>query len=312
MTAKLDLLMLGIDGVSGLYLLRYLNSYPTFKKLSKEGKLGVHRSILSDDIVPHSGPCWSTIYTGVEPKIHGITSGGWTRGEQYFTNIKTITIFDIIGDAYSEWLFNMPITWPPRPINGYIISGFPTSGKDYCYPKWLEKELPEWYKPEFIPPPNAGYVELIKAKEFEMDKLHLFFDLYKKYPTNVVFLGTSIVDVLCHRNDYSVYYFIDNYVKEVIDFFDYKNLVMTSDHGFKSTQHYIDAFYYTSNKEESNSIIDIPKIILKMLGLYEKWEKMNLVQELEKKRIEDVVARRMRKKDKNTVKKNIKNTGCCK
>jgi len=44
MTAKLDLLMLGIDGVSGLYLLRYLNSYPTFKKLSKEGKLGVHRS----------------------------------------------------------------------------------------------------------------------------------------------------------------------------------------------------------------------------------------------------------------------------
>jgi len=94
MTAKLDLLMLGIDGVSGLYLLRYLNSYPTFKKLSKEGKLGVHRSILSDDIVPHSGPCWSTIYTGVEPKIHGITSGGWTRGEQYFTNIKTITIFD--------------------------------------------------------------------------------------------------------------------------------------------------------------------------------------------------------------------------
>jgi len=264
---RLKLLMLGIDGLSGLYLLKYLDHFPTFKRLSKVGKLGAHRSILSDADVPHSGPCWSTLYTGVLPEEHGITSGGWTRGEKYFTNIQTITIFDIIGDVYTEWLFNMPITWPPRAINGYIISGFPTSGKDYTYPKWLEKELPEWYKPEFIPPQDSPYSEIVKAKEFETKKLHLFFDLYKKYPTDVVFIGTSIVDVLCHRNDYSVYYYIDNWVNEILNFFDYEHLVMTSDHGFKGNQHYIDAFYYTSNKEESRDLVDIPKIILKMLRL---------------------------------------------
>jgi len=302
---KVKLLMMGIDGVSGFYLSEVLKNpekLPTFTKLKDEGKLGVHRSILSDANVPHSGPCWSSIYTGVEPKIHGVTSGGWTQGEQYFTNIKTITIFDIIGEKYTEWIWNMPITWPPRPINGYMISGFPTGGKrDFFYPKSLGKDIPKWYKADNIPNDKKGYIGTIEAKQLEADKLHLFFKLFEKYPTDVVFMGTSIVDVCCHRNDYSIYYYIDQWIREALEFFEPENLVMTSDHGFLGTQHNIDAFYYTSNGEVSKSIIDIPKIILKMLKL----EKEGYKGIIKKNR------RKVIKEENKEIKKKIKDAGCC-
>lgn len=122
------LLLLGLDGADPEYLPRYL---------PKEFKV---KSI--ENSVPLSGPAWTSLYTGKTAGEHGVTHIWGLR----MGNSKRLS--DIEHRPFWEKLpikvgvFNAPVTYPPRPVNGFILSGFPIAldDKPFCYPEGIIDE----------------------------------------------------------------------------------------------------------------------------------------------------------------------------
>ncbi|MGD8506286.1 MAG: alkaline phosphatase family protein [Candidatus Bathyarchaeota archaeon] len=60
--------------------------------------------------------------------------------------VKEKTLWDILGEYKKQVIvIGVPPTYPPKPVNGYLISCFitPTTERDYTYPKELKKEIQE-------------------------------------------------------------------------------------------------------------------------------------------------------------------------
>jgi len=72
-----------------------------------------------------TGPCWATIYTGLAKNHHGITSI-WPNSKA-FKSLPFPCIWDILNEHdISVGLFGLPITYPPKAIRKFWVSGFPT------------------------------------------------------------------------------------------------------------------------------------------------------------------------------------------
>jgi predicted AlkP superfamily phosphohydrolase/phosphomutase len=74
----IDYLILGADGMDPR-LLDYMCSkgyVPTIDNLIEEGAdVGRMASRVGSQSVPHTGPAWTTIYTGLTEREHGVTQG---------------------------------------------------------------------------------------------------------------------------------------------------------------------------------------------------------------------------------------------
>lgn len=60
--------------------------------------------------------------------------------------VKEKTVWNILGEHKKHVIvIGVPPTYPPKPVNGYLISCFltPTTEKDYTYPKELKREIRE-------------------------------------------------------------------------------------------------------------------------------------------------------------------------
>jgi len=60
--------------------------------------------------------------------------------------VKEKTVWDILSEHKKQVIvIGVPPTYPPKPVNGYLISCFitPTTKKDYTYPKELKREIEE-------------------------------------------------------------------------------------------------------------------------------------------------------------------------
>src|SRR3954469_20083777 len=67
---------------------------------------------------------WPTIATGVEPAEHGVTRFYHTADD-----VRVPTLWERFSEAgRTVGLFGWPITWPVKPINGFIIPGY--DGRD--------------------------------------------------------------------------------------------------------------------------------------------------------------------------------------
>ena len=98
---------------------------PTFKHLMEEGVYGSLQSTFPL-ITPQ---LWGTIYTGTSASRHGALDF-WQRGEDgkfreiNGADLKQKPVWDMLAEGgLSSGIVNMPFTYPPRAINGYMISG---------------------------------------------------------------------------------------------------------------------------------------------------------------------------------------------
>jgi predicted AlkP superfamily phosphohydrolase/phosphomutase len=140
-----DVTVLGLDG-AGFHLLdRWLDdgTLPNLQRLMDQGSWQKLRSSLP----PVTSPAWRCYSTGVNPGKHGVF---WW--EQLDRESRAITVpdstsydannvWDYLGDdGYTSAVVNMPTTYPPEEINGWMVSGggFTTG---YTYPSDLQTEL---------------------------------------------------------------------------------------------------------------------------------------------------------------------------
>jgi predicted AlkP superfamily phosphohydrolase/phosphomutase len=96
--------------------------------IKQNGATAVSRSLDP----PLSPLVWTSIATGKLPSKHGVFDFGYNAND-----IKTRTIWDIFDmQGFSIGLSGYLVTWPPHPVNGFIIPGWTAQGND-TYPPEL-------------------------------------------------------------------------------------------------------------------------------------------------------------------------------
>lgn len=142
------IIIIGLDGATFDLILPWARrgDLPTFKKLMKEGTWGNLKSTLP----PMTGPAWSSFITGMNPGKHGIFDFVTRNPEGYGWALLNATYRK--GQSFWKFLerqgknvivFNVPVTYPPEPLKGIMVSGFltPPGVKDFIHPPEVQRAL---------------------------------------------------------------------------------------------------------------------------------------------------------------------------
>ncbi len=139
----LKLLVVGLDGASPYLIDKWLDLLPNLRMLREEGVHGVLESI----VPPSSVPAWQCFATGKNPAKIGvwgfISIGPDRRVKRGRTTPDLGCFWDLCSRiGYKVGVFNIPGTFPPYPVNGFMVSGFPTPpGKVWSYPEEIMRRL---------------------------------------------------------------------------------------------------------------------------------------------------------------------------
>ena len=141
-------ILLGLDGATYDLLDPWMDAglLPNLKDLLARGAKGVLRS--TDP--PTTPPAWTSVLTGVNPGKHGIFDfrDSFHRDPRRplvsSRSMKAPRIWQILNAAgLRTAIMNVPITFPPEPLDGFMISGMmtPNDEADYTYPSELKARL---------------------------------------------------------------------------------------------------------------------------------------------------------------------------
>jgi predicted AlkP superfamily phosphohydrolase/phosphomutase len=145
---KLKLLILGLDGADFCSLRKWIDSgyMPALKSIIATGA----SATLQSTIPPMTAPAWTSFMTGKNPGNHGIFS--FFNYEEGFENPKLNRLNDIKAqkiwnylnhNGFSAGVADLPMTYPPEPLHGIMVSNLLTSGNRGAstYPEDLKDEL---------------------------------------------------------------------------------------------------------------------------------------------------------------------------
>lgn len=155
------------------------------KLMKKEGKIKNINKLIKEgsygEIVPQETLCstpieFTSIITGVKKKKHLIGYGKHSdreyleKGRMYTRlDIKSKTIWELALEhrkrvGIYQWL----LTWPPKKINGFMVTGRASQDENKTYPKELKEIL--WFdypsEPDFFDPDAA--IMLIKMYDIDL------------------------------------------------------------------------------------------------------------------------------------------------
>jgi len=260
----MKVLVVGIDGASPLLVERWIGDLPTFRRIKKEGWLG-----LSVPPMPAQTPvAWTTFMTGKNPGKHGVFSfitrkrGTYERQIADPRMIRSKTLWRLLGDGGKKGgLVNVPMSDVGQ-VRGFIVPGFLSQTEGIPHPEHVKKAIRE----EFGDEPLMGDVETEVLKNVNLDP-DRFFERVNQITDKTaqmsqflaqredwdffmtVFMGTDrvqhffwrYVDPAHQKHEESrftglvkeYYVKIDGIVKEFLDLVDEETvMIVLSDHGF--------------------------------------------------------------------------------
>lgn len=140
--AKPRVIVLGVNGME-LDIIRPLllkGQIPNLASVIDRGAYGKLRTVSA----PNCPRVYTTLFTSTDPEEHGVTGfvvGGITANTNM---LKEEPIWSMLSkNGISVGMANVPATFPVMPVNGYMISGMLTRGKNcedgvLCAPKLSE------------------------------------------------------------------------------------------------------------------------------------------------------------------------------
>lgn len=264
-------LVLGLDGATWSVLdpLIRLGAVPNLARLANTGVRGPLRSTLP----PITGPAWTTFMTGKDPGQHGFIDWGLVDTDYIlrlntFADIRDHPFWHYLeGAGRRVGLFNIPFTYPPRPIDGFWVTGMstPDLASAWAYPPELKEPLMAVLGPSYtfefhvIHHSEADHADMVEALiELEGKRTQALESLIDEYTPDdvvVVYTGTDRVGhILGHRADFSgmkaleeasplqrsilsYYRFLDEQVGRLLSHLDADgHVVVLSDHGFTTQE----------------------------------------------------------------------------
>src|SRR6202521_4096370 len=220
-----------VVGVNGMELdvirpLLLKGDLPNLAKVIKNGAHGKSRTVNA----PNCPRVYSTMFTSTQPEEHGVTGflvGGITANTNM---LKQEPIWSVLSkNGITVGMANVPATFPVMPVNGYMISGMLTRGKNcedgvLCAPKLSEVQggdavYPPAMKAELLKNVGDFYIdcermpaaEQLKDHEAEVidawlnkvqlirdEQTQLFDYLLNHHPTEFTWLAQSCEDRTGH------------------------------------------------------------------------------------------------------------------
>ncbi len=146
-------LLLGLDGITYSVLEPAFEAghMSRYQALLDRGAQG----ILTSTVPPYTPPGWTSIFTGVNPGKHGIfgfTLGNVQRkdGLVRLDRVKAPALWNAANAQGARvGLFNIPMTYPPPPVDGFSVSGMltPEGGggtpQGFTHPESLASRIAE-------------------------------------------------------------------------------------------------------------------------------------------------------------------------
>lgn len=285
---KPRILVIGLDGTPLSFLKKQVEDgkLPCLASLFKTGSLVEIKS--THPFV--SCVAWSTYMTGKNPAKHRIFGfidrkpGTYSIFIPNSSDMKAVTIWEILSDnRRSVLVMNVPVTYPPRKVNGYIVSCFLAPKLDGAtYPEDLSSRLKQWNYEIDIDPWRArenldnlcpdlirvlkarttSFINLLRERNWDFAQIHimetdrLFHFLWKHMEDGHPKYASQFMEVMDE---------IDKALAEIFEAAgkDYKKIVL-SDHGFCSVKKeiYLNRFleergYLKYKKQNPKSLEDI-------------------------------------------------------
>ncbi len=141
--SKARVLVIGLDGASPQLIQEWIEDLPNLRRLSTAGVHGIAESI----VPPSSVPAWQCFATGKNPARIGLFGFATIDRQHHLVKRSLDSSSGLVWDACSKnglrvGVFNVPGTYPPSPLNGFMVCGFPVPpGKDWAYPRDLMQRL---------------------------------------------------------------------------------------------------------------------------------------------------------------------------
>ncbi len=255
------LFVLSLDGTPYTLLKGALERLPALKELFAQGSF-----VQMESVIPTiSSVAWATFATGVNPAKHNIFGFVDLDAQRrfYIPNARSLTAPPLWRrlterNMRSIWV-NLPITYPPEPINGVMVSGFLcTHLEEGVYPTSLLPTLQRLHYSIDADParaytdPDGFLTELFAALE---GRRHLTWYLLETEPWDFFLLHIMETDRLHHffweaQDDpnspyynafWRLYSEIDHFVGELAERLPPDcELVLLSDHGFCSIDYEVE------------------------------------------------------------------------
>jgi len=262
-------LVIGLDGATFDLIKPWAaeGHLPSLSRLLQEGAHGALRSTLP----PMTAPAWTSFATGSNPGKHRLYDWIAREPDSYrFTPVTALdgaapTIYTLLSQAGRRvCALNVPMTYPPVPVNGVMVSGLPapSTQSTITYPAELYRELVAATGDYMLyPDPGQAYSDsgvdtfLERLYRCTDGRIRVFDYLQKRESWDfamVVFNGTDTIghalwkymdpDHPLHDprrfekygaaiRDY--YQYVDAYLGRVINTLDDDTtLIIMSDHGF--------------------------------------------------------------------------------
>jgi len=141
----LKLLYLGFDGLDPEILLKHRGCAARLRDFA------VLRSFSP---VPITGPAWTSLNTGLKVETHGLNEpwGRVKEGSKTFAELPDFFFWNYLNRAgFKCGVMNVPITWPPKVIDGWMVSGpFVPNRKNICSPPDLFDPVKANYYPDML------------------------------------------------------------------------------------------------------------------------------------------------------------------
>lgn len=175
-----ELVVIGIDSATFDIIdpLVAQGKLPVLSRLKREGVWGR----LTSTVPPVTPPAWTSFMTGMNPGKHGIfdfssyTTHGYERPLVSSKSIKAKTLWRILSEnGNSVGVINVPLTYPPEKVNGFIIPGMQYAldvKTGFTYPQQLLEEIEHRF----------GRYEVVYGDERALytDELDLFIQRWKE------------------------------------------------------------------------------------------------------------------------------------
>jgi predicted AlkP superfamily phosphohydrolase/phosphomutase len=154
MQGRERVLIIGLDGATWTVLAPWLDdgTLPNLARLRQSGSWGELRST----VPPLTAPAWSTFLTGKNPGKHGVFHFVALDDDPDVSvdakaeivdgrSIKSPVLWDIVAHhGRKVGAINVPMSYPPRPVNGFMITCLltPPNAAVFTYPPELSQQLP--------------------------------------------------------------------------------------------------------------------------------------------------------------------------
>lgn len=140
----MKMIVMGFDGCAMKLLNKWKDKLPSFSYLMEHNKLGT----LQSTIPPHTAPGWTSAFTGVSSGKHGIYQFWDTQAPEYMGkfmgsgDLKQLPVWEILNTlGHKTGVLNVPMTYPPKEIDGFMLTWPLHNTLRYAYPDDLVMDI---------------------------------------------------------------------------------------------------------------------------------------------------------------------------